>query len=538
MSLLKEKNELLNAYKKVHIINEAVPPGTPGTPGGPKKKLPTQPLPPQGAPVQPPQNVESGEEILQQAKPMIDKINSLDNTQDLQGMQTGEWSLDDLLKFAPTGEANIANFEESDLPQWGFKDLEPLISRSYITKEPLLIYGDPGIGKSSTVEYFAENIAAPSKNREFKDWRNCSIEEKTEIIKNPSKYFVLIVELVNKLEPSDFMGVPSISSDEPYLETKQLKWIYLMSLPEADGILFLDEINLGSPQILQSLYEVVLDKAAAGTRFSDDFCIMAAGNIKGMFTTNVESLPRALVDRFTAGVLIAKPEEWLDWAAKAGIDKTILAFIKSDVKGNFYSRPTGESDPFPSPRSLVKFSRKLKQIYKDYGEAFKAGKPIGTSIYRSIGLEAAAKCGTKWANKYITFLRYIQAFDIPTIIKDIKNINKKEQAELMALMTFILSKSKLAVKKLIETNPPDKTSPVYSIQDPANFEILNGIAHVFAYLDKDSSMTLWSDMRTELSLPEQGVLLEFFAKGEYDPAVKKNLLGKLPNLVKIHKGQV
>jgi hypothetical protein len=349
---------------------------------------------------------------------------------------------------------------------------------------------------------------------------------------------VLIVELVNKLEPSDFMGVPDIDSEEQFLETKQLKFIYYLSRPGAAGILFLDEINQGSQQILDALYEVVLDKSAAGTKFAPDTCVMAAGNIKGMFTTNVQELPRALVDRFTSGVLIAKPEEWLDWAAKAGIDRTILAFVKSDVKNNFYTKPTGDSDPFVTPRSLVKFSKKLKQIYKEYGEAFKSGKPKGTSIYREIGLEAAAKLGAKWSNKYITFLKYIKAFDIPTIVKDIKNINKKEQAELMALMTFIISKSKLTVKKLMETNPPDRTQPVYAIQDPAQFEVLNGIAHIFAYLDKDASMTLFSDMRSEMSLPEQGVILEFFSKGQYDPNVKKTLLGKLPNLVKIHKGQV
>ena len=555
MSLLKEKYDLLEAYSNV-LVKEADESQTPFFDTNKKFNDTTKPLNPRAYmqmmhmakkskrvagpmsdmedQVSEPEN--STEEILQQVAPKIDAINQAHQQQPDQ-----EWKdldFEDLVKYAP-GESEIAAFEATDLPEWGFKDLEPLISRSYITKEPLLIYGDPGIGKSSTVEYFAEHIAAPSKGKVFKDWRRCSIEEKTELINNPSKYFVLITELVNKLEPSDFMGVPMIQSNKPYLETQQLKWIYLMSRPDSDGILFLDEINLGSPQIFQSLYEVVLDKSFAGTKASEDFCIMAAGNIAGAFTSNVDPLPRALVDRFTSGVIIAKPEEWLEYAERAKVDRRIIAFVKSDAKNNFYAKPTGDSDPFPTPRSLVKLSKKLKEIYREYNEYAKTGTRPPTPLYRAIVLEASAKCGVKWANGFVTFLNYIRAFDLTSLTKDIANINKKEQSEMLALTVFLVNKVRFASDKEFQMNPLSKDRPPgdYNV-GPETFEVLDAFAHVLAFLDKDPAMTLWTYVKNDLSAQQQAVVLEFMKNGKYDPKAKAKLLQRLPKLLKIAKGEV
>jgi hypothetical protein len=535
MSLMKEKSNLLNAYKRVYVT-EAVGEGEPF-----KKNVMNMARSKTGTPVaaseQPMSSApdsESTEEIVSKANNMVNTINQADDAGDMEGK---DWDLEDVLQYAP-GEANIAAAENTDLPEFGFKDLEPLIARSYNTKEPLLIYGDPGIGKTSTVEYFAKHIAAPSRGRIFKDWRDCSIAEKTEIIENPEKYFVLIVELVNKLEPGDLMGIPKISSDKPYLETQQLKWIYLMSLPESDGILFLDEINLGSPQILQSLYEVVLGKSASGTRFSDNFAIMAAGNIAGEFTSNVEELPRALVDRFTAGKLVAKPEEWLEYAENNGVDRRIIAFIKTDMKSNFYSRPTGASDPFPTPRSLVKLSGKMKAIYREHGEYLKKGVRPPMPIYREIGLEAAAKVGVAWANKFVTFLKHIRAFDLKQLVDDLDNINAKEQSELMALTLYLINKVRIATDREYKENPPTKNGGPYALKHPESYEVLDAFAKILNKLHPDPAMTLWTYIKRDLNIQQQGVLLEFVFHGEYDQKIKDSILKKIPRLTKIAKGEV
>lgn len=565
MSLLKEKYELLEAYNKV--IEEAPKPEKPvsakkpfidntpnpafkkknfqdttmpfdsgqydkmlhmakknpigGSSGGVSTIDPTQS---EEQPPSPEQN-----KLAQKASSMVNSINQLDQEID---NKEKELDHDELMALSPE-DANIAAYEDTDLPEWGFKDLEPLIARSYITKEPLLIYGDPGIGKSSTVEYFAEHIAAPSKEKIFKDWRACSIEEKSEIIKNPGKYFVLITELVNKLEPSDLMGVPMIQTDKPYLETQQLKWIYLMSQPEADGILFLDEINLGSPQILQSLYEVVLDKSFAGTKASKDFSIMAAGNIAGMFTANVEPLPRALVDRFTSGVIIAKPEEWLDYAERKQIDRRIIAFVKSDVKNNFYTRPTGDSDPFPTPRSLVKLSQKLKQVARDYNGYHRTGTRPPVPYLRAIGLEASAKCGVKWANNFVLFLSHIRSFTLKNITDDIAKLNKRESGELAALKVFLVNKVKLAAEKAYSPDMKNLPADHKFVVAPEIHEAFYALALVLVNINKDGFIELMTYLRNDFT-PQQGAATMFWLmNGDYDDGLKKKLKTRLEQMGKI-----
>ena len=259
-----------------------------------------------------PQPTEDADQIKQQAQSTVNALNQ--NAEE-------EFELEDIGGAFDT----IDQFEQTDLPTFNYKSLALYINFAYINigkdgkKQPLLIYGDPGIGKSEVVIGIAERIAE-SRGREYVSWSKASNAKKMELIKNPSKYFALIDVRVNKLEPVDFVGIPDIGSEAEYLETKQMKWLYFMSLPDADGFLFLDEMNQGSEQTLKALYEVVNDRSAGGTSFSPNFAIIGAGNLGAEFENPI---PPALTNRFTAGILIADPESWLEWAEESGIDKQV-----------------------------------------------------------------------------------------------------------------------------------------------------------------------------------------------------------------------
>lgn len=461
-----------------------------------------------------PEPTEDADEIKQQAQPTINALNQ--NAED-------EFELEDI---GGPFEA-IDQFEQTDLPTFNYKSLALYINFAYNNigedgkKQPLLIYGDPGIGKSEVVTGTAARIAE-SRGRQFVNWNKASNALKLELIKNPSKYFALIDVRVNKLEPTDFVGIPDIASKVDYLETKQLKWLYFMSQPDADGILFLDEINQGSPQTLRSLFEVVNDRSAGGTSFSPNFSIIGAGNLGSEFE---EPIPPQLTNRFLAGVLIADPEGWLEWAEQSGIDKRIIAFVKSNPGENFYVKPKNPDDPFPTPRQITKLSNQLKKLYAYYGQQARQGKEVGTSIYKAVGDIASGLCGVYWARKFLTFLKHIRAFDFKQIVKDTSKLSKESKDKLHALVVYVVGKLRFATSSMIKSGQQ---------VNPNDVEILEGVAKISNALSKEWTLILWNMIKRELPQPNFETALKFYVKGEYDPATKQQFVQKtLPEMKKL-----
>lgn len=447
-----------------------------------------------------PQPTEDSDKIEQQAEPMVNALNK----------SADEFELEDF----GGGIGDVEQFESTDLPTFNYKSLALYLNFAYSSKQPLLIYGDPGIGKSEVVKGFAEQTGE-SEGREYVSWNEASNEKKLELMKNPGKYFVLIDVRANKLEPSDFVGIPDIASQAGYLETKQFKWVYFMSLPEAAGILFLDELNQASPQVLKALYEVVNDRSVGGTSIADGFLIVGAGNIGQEFE---DPIPQALTNRFTAGVLIADPEGWLEWAEQSGIDKRIIAFVKSHPGENFYAKPKNPDDPFPTPRQMTKLSKQLKNLYRHYGKLATQGKIAEVSIYKAIADIAAGLCGVYWARKFVTFLKHIRSFDFSRIIKDVKNLNKESKDKLHALVVFVVSKLRLATSNVIKSGGQ---------LTPNDVEILEGIAKISVNLNKEWALILWNQIKRELPKPNLEQTVKFMSLGDYDPATKQEMKTKV-----------
>ncbi len=125
-----------------------------------------------------------------------------------------------------------------------------------ITKKklPLIIYGTFGVGKSTIIRDKSIEIAEERK-REFIEWNKISRMKKDEVFKNPQKYFMLIDIRLSEFDSSDVKGLPDFTSSdimsektnnkfEDSIEWKIPLWAKYLSMPESDGILFFDEINL------------------------------------------------------------------------------------------------------------------------------------------------------------------------------------------------------------------------------------------------------------------------------------------------------
>jgi hypothetical protein len=497
--MINEESKIANLYEEMFLKEAAVIPAK-------AKQLTKQP------------EVDA-QEIVKAAEPTIQKIDKIED------------ELEDLdVEDIPAQFKGRASDVTTDkgLVSFTYKALYMLLNKSYYDKDPLLIYGDPGMGKSEIVLNTAKQIADERK-REWAVWSQLNKEQRAAAIKEPQKYFVFVDQRAASVEPTDFIGIPDIANPEPYLATKQWDWIFYYARPEADGILFLDELNQGDEQTLKSLFKVVLDRTAGDTSFSKNVGIIAAGNLGAEFGNR--PIPLALTNRFTCGNLVADPEGWFEYALarKPPINKKILAFVRSEPDKNFYVKPEpGSSTPYATPRQIVRFSDSMTSLIREYNQYFKENRRPPIPFMQALGAQAIGKCGEYWGTKFLTFLEYSESFDLKKLSADAKNLNKKKNDEIYALVPWMVDLVKKAAKETIDNN---------NTFTPNAEEIFTGIATVAAELKKDAFITWFVLMEKQLPSNVFATAMRYWGEAKYDPNIRKALGDKLNAASKTLRGE-
>ena len=329
---------------------------------------------------------------------------------------------EDLEQLASPGERDIGiqTFEGTNLIQYSYFTIQYALVDAYETKQPLMIYGDPGIGKSEIIKSFCKKIA-DEKNKEFLNWTALTTEQREGIIKDPKKYFLFIDIRANELDRTDIAGIPDVFANREWLTTKQPGWIHALSNPDSDGVLFLDEFNHAPEDVLKSMFQVILDKAAYERTFSKNIGIVAAGNLGDEYA---DALPKALTSRFTAGVLVANPDDWENWALKNGVDRNIIAYVHYNPKENFYVKPKGEHDVFPNPRAHIKLSKRIEAIKARYLQYKQQNITPPTDIYDWVQHASIEICGATWGMGFGAFIKHIRSFQWAELYKNRNQITK------------------------------------------------------------------------------------------------------------------
>lgn len=190
------------------------------------------------------------------------------------------------------------------------------------SKQPVFLWGGPGIGKSAIVRQVAEALG-----RALQDVR------------------ALL------LDPVDLRGLPFLGSDG------RSKWALPEFLPQnGEGILFLDELNAAPAMVQASCYQLVLDRKLGEYRLPDGWAIVAAGN-RDSDRAVTTRMPTPLRNRFVHLEFEIDAQEWSEWAIRTGIRPEVIAFLR--FRPELLSVFDREANAFPSPRSWEFVSRIL-----------------------------------------------------------------------------------------------------------------------------------------------------------------------------------
>lgn len=201
-----------------------------------------------------------------------------------------------------------------------------------------MIWGAPGIGKSSIVAQTAER-----HKMEMIDLR------------------------LSQLAPTDLRGLPVADNGVS-------RWYPPEFLPrEGRGILFLDELNLAPPAMQGMAQQLILDRRVGSYTVPEGWFVWAAGNRKEDRAA-VFDMPAPLANRFIHLNVEAHFESFKAYALEHEIHEHLLAFLS--FRPALLHKLDPQQPAWPSPRSWMMANR----LYK-----------VNLSIDHVIGEGAAAE---------------------------------------------------------------------------------------------------------------------------------------------------
>jgi len=531
----KDIKNLEGVYKQVYIT-EAEDPNTPPAPSANVSRQKPLSFAATAKPSAPKQAEDDPDAILKKAKQIAPKGfiaprgTRLGSPEAWKNATPGKYGSEDLIQYN------------------GMEALERAVISTYRqrkSKNGLMIYGEPGEGKSSKIKAFAKEVAK-EKGKIFVDWQQIHFNRenipdsvsldaptKIEILKNPEKYFVLVTEYCNGRSPDDYRGIPAdvLNDTVPYYSTKQPLWIYFVTLPHADGIIFFDEVNHDTGSIQNELYKVFLERTFGDTRICENFAIYAAGNL-----AMEEPLKEPLRNRMRQGVIVMKPGDWLKWAEEENINHYIVDFVKSNPAINFRSKPASENAAFPTPRTITMFSQAFDDILKEHENSTQWQKDYKGADFPAVVSDRAAEyCGPTWAGKFVAYMRDIAGVDFSQIKHE--TLPEATTQELWPILSYVQQEINAVHAQWSEdTDNGKKPRSFMNFPDDPNklqeADVITGIAKIANHLlpnwcrqlfNRLKHQVTYTDPATGRRIPDENFftkLIVFLINGNYDNAVK------------------
>lgn len=277
-------------------------------------------------------------------------------------------------------------------------------------KQPVMIQGSPGGGKSQVTLQVKEELFGPDEA----SWRDLRLSQ---------------------LDPVDLRGIPYAD-----MKNKTTSWLPPDFLPRSGkGVLFLDEINSAANATQAAAYQLILDRRLGDYVLPDGWAMVAAGN-KMSDRAIVNQMSTALRNRFVHIDYEVHHEDWCTWAIQKNIHPSVIAYIRFKPQNLNEFEAHGKSkeekdrvarlkdaNAFATPRSWEFLSR-----------------IVDAEPSKEIENELFAGCvGEGIAAEYISHLKMYR--DLPNLDGILMNPAQapvpKEPAVLYSLMTGLATKA-------------------------------------------------------------------------------------------------
>lgn len=409
------------------------------------------------------------------------------------------------------------------------------------TRDNVMIWGAPGIGKTEIVRKAAQEIS----KRDKKDIPVMVITLATKAKYDIQGLPLLFADKGSSSSPDD---MKNMVLPQEYRGKVGMDFAYPAWLPPADdqsdGILFFDEINRADPEVLGACLTLMLDRVSGSYRIPNGWRIWAAGNrdVDGPVT----KMEGAMASRFLGGHyhLVPTVDSWCDWARSEeayfkGINKNIIeewyipeefiGFLKlKDVRREdkeagdtvslgksfrtkfqfFYNwdaasaaeNSGGKMEGFPTPRTWARSFSTIFQLIRKNPQAIqyasdkidprmKTMSAFGPAIYNDDAFMEdvmdvlAAIVGTEAADPFIQFVRQMARYSEGgvNLFEKIENVFKNPKGSLPLIgLSDVTGDEAFGVLSLVE----GKMKDLVLSEQMSSAELLNWMAYTTKLYDE------------------------------------------------------
>lgn len=207
-------------------------------------------------------------------------------------------------------------------------DVSKTIELAHAIRRPLMVWGSPGVCKSSLYHQYAKR-----KKLALIDWR------------------------LTLMDSVDMRGTPHRDKDGFTV------WAPPGELPRnGSGILLLDELPQARMEVKNVAAMLTLENRIGEWKLPEGWWVAAAGNRMGE-GAGTSPMPTQLNNRFWHVDCDVSVSDWLEWAAANDVDYRVQAFIKYQEGALMGFDPKSKDAAFNTPRSWVDgVSNILKQL--------------------------------------------------------------------------------------------------------------------------------------------------------------------------------
>lgn len=207
-------------------------------------------------------------------------------------------------------------------------NVERVIETAYDIDAPLMLWGPPGVGKSSLFHQFAKRVGVP-----IIDWR------------------------LTMMDPVDMRGTPVHTNGVT-------RWAPPAELPtKGEGILFLDELAQSRADTKNVAAMVVLERRIGEYHLPKGWRVFAASN-RLSDSSGTTPMPKHLDNRFWHIDMELSSEDWFKWADANDIDFRVFAYLKYRDGALLDFDPRSKESAFATPRSWELCSDIIKRLDK------------------------------------------------------------------------------------------------------------------------------------------------------------------------------
>jgi MoxR-like ATPase len=226
----------------------------------------------------------------------------------------------------------------------------------------ILIQGPTGIGKSYLVKDIAAGLELPVVDRRL-----------------------------SQMSEGDMVGLPELVDGT----TRFCPPDWYAQACREPVVLFMDELNRATPEVIQAAFQIVLDRELNGHKLHPETRVFAAVNVGAEYEVN--EMDPALLRRFWSIELEPTHADFIDWA-EGRLAPVIVDFIRQHEE---HLRPTKATEPgkvAPNPASWERLDKSLKHM----GEVEQPSDVWYPVALGMVGVEAAislVEFAKNWENE-------------------------------------------------------------------------------------------------------------------------------------------